>query len=335
MMVACVGIVGLDGVDAEEPAGTPTAPFKVSYQVGEMTYQRSADSANLVKLMAPEELGAQIPAGRSFGGWESATGTVYTAGSEITLTADTVLTAKLNDILYTVKFTADGAEVLVLASQPYGTVVTAPAAPVKAGFVFGGWADSTGQVVETIPAVSADAVYTATFLVDHRVSFIVDGTTIYSATVSTMVVPASPEKVGHEFQGWAVGGSVVDIGEYEIAEDTVFTAEFRADVHTVTFVAGETVLATQTVEYGKLAMEPVVDMPAGYKGWDFDFATPVTGDLTIGAREYTAPEQGLDNDYVKAGLVCLVFVVLALLAAFIWAKQNGKLPFEVVKRGKE
>ena len=59
----------------------------------------------------------------------------------------------------------------------------------------------------------------------------------------------------------------------------------RLPTYTVSFVAnGGNAVRSQTVEEGSLAAEPVT-LRAGYtfKGWDFDFTTPVTSDLTVKA----------------------------------------------------
>ena len=50
----------------------------------------------------------------------------------------------------------------------------------------------------------------------------------------------------------------------------------------MTFVYGdaEKVFTTETVKYGDCAIEPK-DLPEGYKGWDFDFTTPIEKDTKI------------------------------------------------------
>lgn len=331
MAAAFVGVVS-DAVDAEGEE-TETSPFKISYIVGDMTYQFPADASGQVTLKTLPDLGATVPSGKSFAGWTSAEGTTYTAGSVITLTADTTLTAKLTDITYTVKFVADGKAVGEDVKGIYGTEITAPEAPVKDGYTFKGWlATGAEETVTDIPAISGDMTYTAVYVVDYTVKFVVGETTISTMTVSTMEVPPNPSKEGFEFRGWSVDGEVVDVSKYKIESDTVFVAEFRADTYTVKFVAGDITLAVVTVEYGSKVVTPNVEFPDGYLGWDFDFSTPITDDAVIEAKEYTAPASeptGLGDWKVQCALIIVAFLVGFL----IWAYRNDKLPITVSRKG--
>ena len=56
--------------------------------------------------------------------------------------------------------------------------------------------------------------------------------------------------------------------------------EYLNGPFTVTFLYQGAVFGTQTVEKGQCAKEPKL-MPAASGGWDYDFSSPVTGDLEI------------------------------------------------------
>jgi hypothetical protein len=56
--------------------------------------------------------------------------------------------------------------------------------------------------------------------------------------------------------------------------------ENKQKTFTVTFVFGDKVFATERVPYGQTATRPTL-MPAPTGNWEFDFATPVTSDITI------------------------------------------------------
>lgn len=331
-MAAFAGIVVSDAYDGAEPA--EIGEFKVSYVVEGMTYVASSDKANQVTLSTIDALGAKIPQGKQFSGWESSEGTIYTAGSVITLTADTTLTAKLTDIEYTVTFMADGKTVGEAVKGIYGTTVTAPEAPAKEGYIFVGWTTSgITEPITAIPAIAGDVTYTAVYAVDHKVLFMVDGTTILTTSVDDLTVPADPAKDGFEFIGWSVDGKIVDPETYEITADVTFTASWRADTLTVQFVAGDAVLATVSVEYGKTVLAPAVEFPEGYLGWDFDFAKTITEDTVIKAKPYVAPEPektGLADPAVQAVLVIAGF----LAGALAWAAYTGKVPMPKRKGGK-
>ena len=133
----------------------------------------------------------------------------------------------------------------------------------------------------------------------------VDGIVIGTAKTNDIVIPDAPSKEHYTLTGWAVDGVTVitynaglvdtDAGDqgYRMAEgtasvaaylgalteDTTFTAVFTPVIHTVTLKAGETTVGTVTAPYGTTVVEP--RLPEGYKAWDYDFATPITGDITI------------------------------------------------------
>ena len=137
-----------------------------------------------------------------------------------------------------------------------------------------------------------------------------DGITIATTSTDAPEVPAAPSKAHYTFMGWAIDGTVVityNAGleastgdgyvlaealvtetittpdEYlaAITEDTVIEASFAPIIYTVTLKAGETVVGTVTAPYGTTIVEP--RLPEGFKAWDYDFATPITGDITITA----------------------------------------------------
>lgn len=132
------------------------------------------------------------------------------------------------------------------------------------------------------------------------ITWTVDGIVIGSTDTTDRAIPVAPSKEHYVLAGWAVDGvltitynSGLDGDGYRLAdgagtvdaylgaltEDTVFTAVFEPVIHTVTLVAGESTVGTITAPYGTTIVEP--RLPEGYKAWDFDFATPITGDVTI------------------------------------------------------
>lgn len=135
----------------------------------------------------------------------------------------------------------------------------------------------------------------------------VDGIVIGTAKTDDIVIPDAPSKEHYTLTGWAVDGVTVitynaglvavDDQGYRMAEgtatveaylgalteDTTFTAVYTPVIHTVTLKAGETTVGTVTAPYGTTIVEP--RLPEGYKAWDYDFTTPITGDITIVAIE--------------------------------------------------
>ena len=136
------------------------------------------------------------------------------------------------------------------------------------------------------------------------ITWTVDGIVIGSTDTTDRAIPVAPSKEHYVLAGWAVDGvltitynSGLDGDGYRLAEgagtvdaylgalteDTVFTAVFEPVIHTVTLVAGESTVGTITAPYGTTIVEP--RLPEGFKAWDFDFTTPITGDITIVAVE--------------------------------------------------
>lgn len=282
VLAAAVGcVLVFEESDAE---GT----YSVSYVVGEgddaRTYVYQADADGKVTLSTIEDLGAVLPEGKAFAGWSDGT-TTYTAGSVLTLTEDTTLTALTTDIQYTVSFVVDGRTVDTVTGI-HGGEVTTPEAPVKDGYIFEGWDSGYGTVLTEIPAISGNVTYTAVFAEDFEITFVVDGTTITATNISDLQVPSDPSKTGAEFRGWALpDGTVIDPETYTFTADTTLTASWRADTLTVTFTAGGQTIGSVLVEYGQsVPANSVPALPTGYDSWDTDVTAPITEDTVFEAQ---------------------------------------------------
>ena len=296
LALAGAGIV-MDDADA-------AAPAPVQYVVGTVTYSSDAgisEDGLTVTLPAIEAIGASVPAGKEFKGWNatSATEATYLAAGTTTAYAPTFW-AVLTDITYTVTF--DKADGSAVAAQT-GTAAdkfTVPADPSKEGFIFAYWAiggaDAELEAGAEVP-FTADAAYVAAWTVDHAVSFSVDGTTISTGTVSSYAVPSAPSKTGYEFAGWSCGGTTYAAADVPACiegadADLAFVAVWTPLTYTVTFEADGAVVLTETVQYNARAVEPAtVPVKEGFdfQGWSadgtavYDFGTPVLGDLTLTA----------------------------------------------------
>ncbi|MDR2885067.1 MAG: InlB B-repeat-containing protein, partial [Deferribacteraceae bacterium] len=105
--------------------------------------------------------------------------------------------------------------------------------------------------------------------------------------------PEPLNKEGYTFNGWNFDFST------PITQDTIINAMWTQDetppidppvdpeptIYTVTFKDGDQVVSTQSIEDGKLATEPAPLSKEGYtfNGWNFDFSTPITADISINA----------------------------------------------------
>lgn len=141
--------------------------------------------------------------------------------------------------------------------------------------------------------------------VTHTVTFDSDGgTPVDAQTVGDgdkATEPAAPTRDGYTFKGWWNGDTAYDFAQ-PVTGDLTLTARWERDapvMHTVTLDAGNGSQPVRvTVVDGETVGRPADPTRDGYvfKGWMFDgqpydFAQPVTGDITLTAvwEENTPP----------------------------------------------
>lgn len=350
MMVACVGIVGLDVADAE---GEAPASYSVSYVVDGKTYTVPA-ATSTVTLATLDAIGAKAPEGMTFTGWNSAQtldGTKYNAGStyimgegvtSVTMYAEfayTVYTASFMaydgvTVLKTVTGTVESGQVVALAAQAPGTVAVA-----RDGHIFAGWLAAGMEAPVQSAALGelrADVTYVAQYTVDYQITF-VDGDKTYHTSVSEMVVPDVGDRTGFTFLGWytAEGVQVIDPAVATYTADTTLTAKWEPVNCYVTFVAGDWT-TTVAVLYGETVVEPA--LPEGYSAWAWTFSTPITGDVTVQAiAEPEAEPQGLQRTSTQIMLMVGGLLAIVVLAVLILNrdKVSAGIVRKLTKGGKE
>ena len=245
--------------------------------------------------------------GYTFAGWEPAI-------PETMLAENRTVKAKWTANQYTITFDTDGGSVLEPITQDYGTAITAPADPTKAGYTFAGW---DKEIPATMPAENrtVKAKWTAN---QYTITFDTDGgSAINSITQdygTKITAPTAPTKTGYTFNGWnpAIPATMP-------AENRTVKAKWTANQYTVTFNAnGGSACADITVTFGQpYGMLPTPEK-AGYTfaGW-YAGETPVTAETMVeitanqtltahwnakGNTPYTVEyyQQNLaDNDYTK------------------------------------
>ena len=144
----------------------------------------------------------------------------------------------------TVKYVSDGVEVSS-KTVPYGSSMNAtiPADPAKEGYTFAGWFDAEGISAHSYTTVPAeDITFTAKWLKDGNVKYVVDGKTFKEYPVKEgdpIPVPEEePKKFGYKFTGWAP-----EAPEAMGTENLVFEAQFELDKEFITYVVGGTAIA--------------------------------------------------------------------------------------------
>ena len=165
-------------------------------------------------------------------------------------------------------------EVYKTESYAYGSAVTAIAAPVKEGYTFGGWSG----VPATMPAT--DVTVVGSFVTNgYTLTYVVDGE-VYKTLVyeygSTIIAEPIPTKEGYTFSGWS------DLPATMPANDVTVSGSFTINKYLVTFKIGDTVVASESLEYGTAIVAPEAPEKEGhtFNGWGKVAETVPAHDVT-------------------------------------------------------
>ena len=181
-----------------------------------------------------------------------------------------------------------------------GGKATEPVAPVRDGYRFDGWL-LDGQTYDFATPVTGDITLTAGWTINtYTVRFdTAGGSSVPEQAIDhgqKITEPAAPTREGYTFTGWLLDGRPFDFST-PITGNLTLTAGWQEHeppapvTHTVTFdSAGGSTIPAQTVTDGAAAIDPGTPTRDGYTftGWlldgkPFDFATPITGDITLTA----------------------------------------------------
>ena len=146
--------------------------------------------------------------------------------------------------------------------------------PRRTGYTFNGWDKSTKNIRKntTINARWKINTYSVVFR---------SGSDIYKRQTvqhgKSATAPA-PTRAGYTFDGW-------DIAFNNVRSNITVNAKWKLNIYTVTFRDGETILKTQTVQYGQSASAPDAPTKTGhtFDGWDIIFIN-VIDNLTVNAK---------------------------------------------------
>ena len=192
---------------------------------------------------------------------------------------------------YDVDFYVDNASVddQIIVVNGYAT---APSNPSKSGYEFDGWSLDGSTVIDVSSyAITKNTIFYAVFTKLHTVQFddgtqIIDTQTVRNGEHAEDVeIEDTTYKV---FNGWTVGGSIVDVDSYAISSDTIFTASYTYK-YDVTFMSDSSEYDTQIVTSGNYATEPEQPTKTGYTflGWSINgsdiilvSSTPITANTT-------------------------------------------------------
>ena len=236
--------------------------------------------------------------GFTFAGWFVGE-TAYDFSSAVT--ANLTVKAKWTQNTYTVIFDTDGAAAIDAQTVAYGATATKPADPIKEGFTFMGWFVGDAAYDFTAPVKANVEIKAKWAEITYTVTFDTDGAEpIEAQTVAfggTATKPADPTKEGFTFAGWTVNGEAYDFATVLTADVTI-KATWAEITYTVTFdTDGAAAIDAQTVAFGGTATKPADPTKDGFyfMGWTvngeaYDFATVLTGDITVKAEWLAKPD---------------------------------------------
>jgi uncharacterized repeat protein (TIGR02543 family) len=229
--------------------------------------------------------------GYGFSGW-TLSGSAYSFATPVTGNITLVATWTIN--LYTVSFDSAGGSAVASQTVEHGALATQPATPTRTGYGFTGWT-LAGSAYNFATPVTGSITLTATWTINlYTVSFdSAGGSAVASQTVehgALATQPATPTRTGYSFIGWTLSSASYSFSTPVTASITL-TASWTINIYTVSFdSAGGSAVASQSIEHGSLASTPTPPTRTGYgfAGWtlggtSYDFATPITGDITLTA----------------------------------------------------
>lgn len=116
-----------------------------------LTYDANSGSGTMTDAKSPYAAGSAVtvpvctftaPVNKTFSGWNTAangSGTAYAPGATFVLTGNTVLYAQYTSASFTLTFDSQGGSATATLTVPGDSIATAPAAPTRKGYTFGGW----------------------------------------------------------------------------------------------------------------------------------------------------------------------------------------------------
>ena len=247
----------------------------------------------------------------TFAGW-TLNGADYDFATEVT--GNITLVAKWTETKrsYTVTYDSNGGTAVASETKEYGSTFTTPTAPTKSAtaeytYTFNGWLlDGVAYDFDTLVTGNITLVASWTETKNsYTATFVVDGADYSSETVEyglTFSVPTAPTKEAtaeftYTFNGWLLDGVAYDFAT-EVKGDITLVAKWTEtkNSYTATFVVDGTDYSSQTVEYGLTFSVPTAptktetdEFTFTFAGWtlngaDYDFATEVTGNITLVAK---------------------------------------------------
>ncbi|RPH33071.1 MAG: T9SS C-terminal target domain-containing protein [Bacteroidales bacterium] len=244
--------------------------------------------------------------GYTFGGWykEAACTNAWIFTTDV-VTANTTLYAKWINV-YTVTFNSQGGTIVTSVNANDNTTITAPIAPERTGYTFGGWykeAACTNAWDFATDRVTANTTLYAKWTINtYTVTFNSNGGTsvasvnaVYNTKISE---PTPPTKTGYTFDGWYINLSddfSFNFNLYNITSNLTLQAKWIPITYYVTFYSEGIGVNSRGAEYNTPVERPDDPVRTGhvFNGWykEPTFITPwnfssdrVTSNMSLYAK---------------------------------------------------
>ncbi len=296
-------------------AVTLTGTFKINQYTITFNTDGGTDVAPITQdynsaIVAPT---APTKTGYTFAGWDNLPATM--PAENVTVKA----TWTANE--YTITFDENGGTDVADITAAYGSSITAPAAPTKAGYTFAGWENANGEKVNVPATMPLNGLaLKATWTINqYKVTFYEDDTLAKKLQETDndyelTIVPPVATKEGHSFAGWynAAGEKVdFDAGVKTPANDVYYYATWTVDNYDIvyraqggTFADDNSAQKTYPTAYGtaKADMQvPANPVRPGYTflGWNIELPETMPAsnvNLIAQWKQETYTVNWIDND---------------------------------------
>jgi len=259
-----------------------TRALSVTYSAGDGGSVTGTTLQTVVYGSAGSEVIAVPNTGFRFVKWSD--DVPFAARTDTNVTVDISVTAEFAINQYSITFASAGGSVVNAITQDYGTVVAAPADPIRTGYSFMGW---NPAMPVTMPA--EHLTLTAQWTVNqYTLTFASAGGSAVDAITqdygTAVAAPADPTRTGYSFMGWdpALPATMP-------LDGATLTAQWAINQYTLTFDtgAGGSAVDAITQDYGTVVTAPADPTRTGHTFAGWDPAVPATmpaGNLTLTAQ---------------------------------------------------
>ena len=240
------------GWGADVPTTMPAEDltFTAQWTINQYTISFNSNGGSAVNPIT-QNYGTQVTepttqrTGYTFGGWYTDAGLTQAYTFSTMPAAYIKLYAKWTVNQYTITFDSNGGSSVTSITQNYNTAVTAPTAPIKAGYVFGGWYTDVGltqaYTFSTMPAANIK-LYAKWTVNQYTITFNSNGGSAVNPITQnygTQVTEPTTQRTGYTFGGWYTDAELTQAYTFSTmpAANITLYAKWSANTYTVVYNA--------------------------------------------------------------------------------------------------